>query len=427
MGSATSAPQGAATRPRNATGGGEEQSPPRPSFGTTEPSVTLQPARAARAFGPVKPVRAKAKGQKQHGIAIATLEMQRLFAMGDWKAIEEYATYRLPMYSLAWSSLKGYESSWKHWVSFQYRAQLPIFLRTSSTFERNVCSKWLLSFVALLAFGVHYKPSTIKKCLMAIRFFHLAHDYDNPLEKCPRVWQGYKAIKRACGPTERKYPITPEMMDWLDGVQSRQGLSGVIKKSRNKCGVYLACRSSEYLGPEIHWDKIILTSDIRPMLGKGYCDWEDAFDGVMVRFRASKTDQYNQGCMRYVGKTGNSRCLIAELHAWFTIQPGHFEVTEESIPLFTMPDSKVATRAELQGDLRSSAVACGVDESRIGTHSLRVTCATWLYQAGYDLEYIKRHGRWVSNVVHVYLWEGSGFHDMAKRMSESNFVLHAMM
>ena len=62
--------------------------------------------------------------------------------------------------------------------------------------------------------------------------------------------------------------------------------------------------------------------------------------------------------------------------------------------------------------MRSAAVACGVDESRIGTHSLRVTCATWLYQAGYDLEYIKRHGRWVSNVVHVYLWEGSGFHDI---------------
>ena len=43
----------------------------------------------------------------------------------------------------------------------------------------------------------------------------------------------------------------------------------------------------------------------------------------------------------------------------------------------------------------------------------------------YELEYIKRHGRWVSNVVHVYLWEGSGFNDMAKKMSEAKFVLHA--
>ena len=92
-----------------------------------------------------------------------------------------------------------------------------------------------------------------------------------------------------------------------------------------------------------------------------------------------------------------------------------------------MPDGKVASRDELQRDLRAAAVAMGVDHERIGTHSLRVSCATWLYQAGYDLEYIKRHGRWLTNSVHVYLWEGSGFHEMAKRMANAKFSLHAMM
>jgi integrase len=384
---------------------------------------------AAKQFGPVRPkqLQAKQKGKRQHGIAVASLEMQKLFAQGDWDAIADYATHRLPMYSVAWSTLKGYESSWKHWVSFQYRAQLPIFLRTGTAFERSLSSKWLLSFIALLGFAVGFKPSTIKKCLMAIRFFHLAHDYENPLEKCPRVWQGYKSIKRMVGPTERKFPITPEMMDWLDRVSAWQGLCGYVKRTRNKFGTYLACRSSEYLGPDPHWDKIMLTTDVRPLMGQAYCDWSDAFDGIMARFRGSKTDQYNEGCMRYVGKTGNSRCLIAELHGWVELEPNHFDVTEECVPFFKMPSGKVSTRTELQGDLRAAAVACGVDESRIGTHSLRVTCATWLYQAGYDLEYIKRHGRWVSNVVHVYLWEGSGFHDMSKRMSEVKFTLHAMM
>ena len=286
----------------------------------------------------------------------------------------------------------------------------------------------MLSFVALLAYGVGYAPSTIKKCLMAIRFFHLAHDYENPLEKCPRVWQGYKAYKRMYGPTIRKYPITPEMMDWLDKVTSNQGLLGVIRRARVKFGTYLGTRSSETMGPDVHWDKIVTTDDIRPMKDEAYCTWRDVFTGVMVRFRGSKTDQYNQGCMRYVGQTGNARCLIRELHEWYKLQPDHFEgVRSEARPFFTMPDGKVATRQGLQADLRAAAVACGVDESRVGTHSLRVSCATWLYQAGYDLEYIKRHGRWVSNVAHVYLWEGSGFHDMAKRMSETKFVLHAML
>ena len=65
----------------------------------------------------------------------------------------------------------------------------------------------------------------------------------------------------------------------------------------------------------------------------------------------------------------------------------------------------------------------GLSDENIGTHSLRVSCATWLYQAGYDLENTKSHGRWASNVVHVYFWEGYGFHAMCKKMSECKFVL----
>ena len=36
--------------------------------------------------------------------------------------------------------------------------------------------------------------------------------------------------------------------------------------------------------------------------------------------------------------------------------------------------------------LRLGTVELGLPANRVGTHSLRVSCATWLYQAGYDLE-----------------------------------------
>ena len=68
----------------------------------------------------------------------------------------------------------------------------------------------------------------------------------------------------------------------------------------------------------------------------------------------------------------------------------------------SLPDGRVFGRVEMQTDLRLAAIALKLPSENIGTHSLRVSCATWLYQAGYDLEYIKRHGRWASNVVHVY-------------------------
>ena len=97
--------------------------------------------------------------------------------------------------------------------------------------------------------------------------------------------------------------------------------------------------------------------------------------------------------------------------------------------MFTMPNGKVLGRVEFQNDFRAAAQALDLPVERTGTHSCRVACATWLYQAGYSIDYTKRHPRWLTNSVHVYLWEweGSGLHDMVKNMSEVKFQLHVHM
>ena len=53
----------------------------------------------------------------------------------------------------------------------------------------------------------------------------------------------------------RKHPITPEMCDWLDARQASLGLIGSIKRAARYLAIYLGCRCSEYLGPEVHWGK----------------------------------------------------------------------------------------------------------------------------------------------------------------------------
>jgi integrase len=92
--------------------------------------------------------------------------------------------------------------------------------------------------------------------------------------------------------------------------------------------------------------------------------------------------------------------------------------------MFTLSNGKVLERKVMQDELRASAVAAGLDPKRIGTHSLRVTCACWLYHSGHDIGYIKRHGRWISDVVHVYLWEGDGKRGVAEQMAKADFQLH---
>ena len=73
----------------------------------------------------------------------------------------------------------------------------------------------------------------------------------------------------------------------------------------------------------------------------------------------------------------------------------------------TPPWPVAVVGVEFQNDFRAAAQALDLPVERIGTHSCRVACATWLYQAGYSIDYIKRHARWLTNAVHVYLWEGA--------------------
>ena len=114
------------------------------------------------------------------------------------------------------------------------------------------------------------------------------------------------------------------MCEWVDANQRALGAAVALASARKRAARYIAiclgCRCSEYLGPDIHWEKIILVPCVRPMKGGACCNWEDDFDGAMVTFRGSKTDQFNLGCKRYVGKAGNSKCAIAAFHEWVELQ-----------------------------------------------------------------------------------------------------------
>ena len=136
-------------------------------------------ATTKKPFGPERPPakgrvvshRKARKTQRNRGLAITALEGADLFRKGDWHTIEKFATMKLPMYSVAWAALKGYESCWKHWISFQCYARLDIFVEVSAPSQRRRSAGWLLCFVALLAYGCGYQASTTKKCLMAVRVF----------------------------------------------------------------------------------------------------------------------------------------------------------------------------------------------------------------------------------------------------------------
>lgn len=392
--------------------------PPRDTRPPPAPRLQRAPAKHAGT--------GSSKTRRKRGFGLVGLEARAAIEQGDWATFEHLVTETLPLHSVAWGTLSSYEPGWRQWVSFCMLRGFSPFLECNTAREKRESSRRLLLFVGICAFGMGEKSSTVKGKLMAIRFFHLVFDQENPIDKVPRVWMAYRAIKRWEAPTERKHPVTPEMCDNMDAREVRLGLRGVIKRAARYFALFLCCRASEYLAP-VDPDKIVLVSNVLPMAGRRYTDWGDpAIDGIMVKFRSSKTDQYNEGALRYVGLTGSKRCVVRALVEWFRLDPKHF-LEHQDRPLFRYPDGKVMRREEMQHDLRDAAVECGIDEQRFGTHSWRVSGATWMYQAGYDIEMIKRHGRWSSNVVHVYLWEGSGHSGLAARMAAVDFVIHAQL
>ena len=279
--------------------------------------------------------------------------------------------------------------------------------------------------MSVSAFIAQFSAGTIKGDLMAIRFFHLAHSHQNPLDALPRVWQAYRAIRRIQGPTERKHPTTHAMHRWLNERDDREGSwDGCVRKGSRMHGTYAGPRSSEYLrGTPVDWAKICLVRDVVPMCGDKYVTWDHpGVDGYMRTFRASKTDQFNEGCKRYIGATGTELCSVEAFRAMYARRPAHFACPDG--PMFKMSDGQAFARKAMQDELRDAALHEGLDPSRIGSHSLRVTCACWLYHSGHDIGYIKRHGRWVSDAVHGYLWEGDGHRGVAAKMAAADFTMH---
>ena len=74
--------------------------------------------------------------------------------------------------------------------------------------------------------------------------------------------------------------------------------------------------------------------------------------------------------------------------------------------LFRLPGGSPIYRRDIQRLLQEAALACNIPKHLVGSHSQRCGGATALYAAGYSIEYIKRFGRWKSDCVHIYLWEG---------------------
>jgi len=138
-------------------------------------------------------------------------------------------------------------------------------------------------------------------------------------------------------------------------------------------------------------------------------------EGIVVRIRRSKTDQYGQGLLRGIpaGKRA-STCPVTAMTEW--LQASGIE----SGPVFRPLTKAGSVRTRRLTDrsialiIKRAAEGAGMDASRFAGHSLRSGLATEAAAQGANERSIMRQGGWKSaTMARRYIRDGSLFRDNA--------------
>jgi len=129
--------------------------------------------------------------------------------------------------------------------------------------------------------------------------------------------------------------------------------------------------------------------------------------GVVPFVRSAKNDQDGQGTRYYfptitVGDRSEF-CFATEMFKWAQRArpiPGDPFLTYRGILL---PKPRWLDYKSLLIAIKNTAISCGFDPSRFGTHSLRIGGATILAAAGLPNHYIQKIGRWKSLTFLQYI------------------------
>ena len=197
------------------------------------------------------------------------------------------------------------------------------------------------------------------------------------------------------------------MLTWLHWRYASGSPDERVLEAAGQLLWFFLLRSGEALVSDAspwHTDRVITGADVIPRRnGARVRDFADA-DEVVLHIKGSKTDQYNTGCTRNLYRTGGDVCPVEACRRIQAAFPERFD-SEAHLPLFRYSDGRFVRRQDLERAARAAAIAEGVPPEKMGGHSFRIGGATAMYQAGIELDVIRRFGRWLTMVVHGYLWE----------------------
>ncbi|XP_067653261.1 integrase/recombinase xerD homolog [Haliotis asinina] len=120
-------------------------------------------------------------------------------------------------------------------------------------------------------------------------------------------------------------------------------------------------------------------------------------EGLTLRIRFSKTDQFGRGTLLSISPTASELCPVRALSLYLASRP------RTSSQLFVHFDGSPLTRYQFQAILNKSLSHVGYDATQYTSHSFRIGAATTAAINGLDESIIQQYGRWTSCAYQGYI------------------------
>ena len=195
--------------------------------------------------------------------------------------------------------------------------------------------------------------------------------------------------RKLAKPKSRKEPITTEMLAKL--VED-------LGTAPSLADIRLAASSLLAFAAFLRYDDI---ARLR------CCDVQFEDTSMTVRITSSKTDQYRQGDMVVIARTGTATCPVAMLERYM-VAAGISPSSKLKLFRGIVNSTKNGERLRQSGSLSYTRMReillkkldeLGYDKSQFSLHSLRAGGATAAANAGVPDRLFKRHGRWKSELA----------------------------
>ena len=262
---------------------------------------------------------------------------------------------------------------WKKWAEFMHIE--PVF---------PVQAVHLALYLQHLGDSVHSR-ATVEEAVYALTWVHQAAGLPSPSDD-PFVQTVLAGLRRILAlPAVKKRPFTAEMLrDMVQACQPDPSLADLRFLAACLLGFAAFLRYDEL--SKLRCEDLLFTS---------------AF--LQIKLRSSKTDQFRQGDVVLVARSGKPTCPVAMVEQYMS----KGELVGKSGLLFR-PLTKNGKKLRSSGSLTYSRLrelllerlqALGYPADRFGVHSLRAGGATAAAVSGVPDRLFKRHGRWRSDTA----------------------------